>query len=112
MVGAEEQPAAGVGAAGNVDRFGLLQGAQPAKGGRRTIKIVVAEIAEMALAVGPAVHALAGVADGGADVGMALLDAGAQRATFGLAERTQVELTPGTKSQRRNALQHRPIPLG
>src|ERR1700682_6725457 len=66
----------------------------------------------MAPAVGPTVHALAGVADRGADLGMALLDAGAQRATLGFAEGTQVELASRSKPQRRKALQHRPVSFG
>ena len=64
------------------------------------IEIVLAEIAEMALAVGPAVDRLAVAAAGGADLGAALLDTGLDGAALGLAEGPAVELATGLELQR------------
>ena len=109
---AVERLARRIGIAADVDRLGGLQRAQPAQCHHGAVEIVGAEIAEIALAVGPAVDRLAEATAAAADLGMALLDAGLDGALLGLAEGAQVELASGPQPQRRQLLEEGAVALG
>src|SRR5262245_5942972 len=63
------------------------------------IEIVVAEIAEIACRIVPAVHRLAIALAGGADLALRLGDAGLDGSALGLRESAGVELAAGAELQ-------------